>query len=283
MRITGRQLRQIIKEELRRSSQVNEEDFFSYDDIEREEGEEFDRKMAKPPDPLANIDLDGGEVPSGAMASPSARATASIPAALSRGAASGPAMKQIMIELPGYFNEITRLRVQPAVQKKLVDIYAGRNNQILQLGDSGGAVKVYQAVVIANLMMWAKQRRSLVGRSDFTVDPLKIAQKAIDTDGNVTDEELAGAITSIVIMPQSALIDGSYGPLTRAAVALLQTAMDRKQITSAFADGSSVNWDAEIDGKIGRQTAQFLAGFTKLAAITGVSVNEARRLRVNRR
>jgi len=57
--------------------------------------------------------------------------------------------------------------------------------------------------------------------------------------------------------------------------------MDRKQIISAFADGASVNWDAAIDGKIGRQTGQFLAGFTKLGAVTGVSVNETARRRMN--
>ena len=274
MRITRRQLRQIIKEELKRSSQMNEEDLFSYDEIEREEQEEFARAMAKTPDPLANVDLDGGEVPAGAMASPAARAEPSIPAALRTGSLSIPSMLAIKRELPEYSSEVSAILNNTAARKKINDVYMGKSGLVLQPGSTGPDVKFYQAVVIANLMMWVKSRRSLVARSDITLDPLEVAQKTISTGGDVTDEDLAGAITNLVTMPLSSLVDGRYGPLTRAAVALLQTIMDRKQIIASFADGSSINWDAAIDGKIGRQTAQFLAGFTKLAAVTGVELNE---------
>lgn len=241
MRIKGSELRKIIKEEIGRISMREAQE------VALEPGAEMAPAAVNPP-------------------------AAEMPAALRPKAARFPAFNLIIREIPEYYREILKLSIDPDVRKQLNDLYTGRSGEILELGDSGPVVKIYQAIVFANLTMWYKAHTSLAskeGPSGFRVDPIKVANKSIDTNGNITDEELADAIFKIIMMSPSSMIDGSYGPMTRAAVALLQTVMDRQQIiASAF--GSQVNWDAAIDGKIGRQTAQFLAGFTKLGAITGV-------------
>ena len=272
MRITGKQLRQIIKEELTRSMSVNEADMFTQADLDAEFDADIERRTSKMRrvDPLAGFDPDADT--SSVVKMPSAPEPSG---ALASGAAKIPALRVIESEMPEVLSEIKALISDPKVRKVLNDVHTGKT--ILSVGDSGPAVKVYQAVVMSNLMMWGKAHRSL-GRGDlagFAEDPVAIAEKSIKTDGNITGAELLGAVQLLTTIG-GFTPDGSYGPKTRAAVALLQTIMDRKQIIS-IAAGGSVNWDAAIDGIIGRQTAQFLAGFTKLAAITGVELKESRR------
>lgn len=260
MKITGRQLRQIISEEILRTHKGKR--------INEVRGEPL------PDDVLRKLDTAGDDLedaPDAAVAMPSQKkASSSIdydPRQIPRARFSG--LKVIRDQLPEMAKDIMQILVNPEVGKELNDIVKGE--KVLQVGSSGPAVKVYQAVVLANLRSWIKAHRGETSATGLTGK--EVAEKAIKTNGNVSDADLRAGVYEI-ITTGGFTPDGSYGPATRAAVALIQVIMDRKQILSTFG-GAPVDWDAVIDGKIGRQTATFLSGLTILAPITGVDAGEA--------
>jgi len=260
MKITGRQLRQIISEEILRShkgKRINEV-----------------RGDSLPDDVLRALDTAGDDLedaPMGAVKMPAQnQAAAGIdynPNQTAR--ARFEALKQIRQQIPDMSQEIMKLIADRKINADLNSVVKGE--KVLQMGSTGPAVKVYQAAVLANLMAWIKAHRGATSATGISGE--EVADKAINSNGNVTDEDLRAGVYDIVTMG-GFVPDGNYGPITRAAVALLQVIMDRKQILSTFG-GAPVDWDAAIDGKIGRQTATFLSGLTILAPVSGITAADA--------
>jgi peptidoglycan hydrolase-like protein with peptidoglycan-binding domain len=113
----------------------------------------------------------------------------------------------------------------------------------------------------------------------MTLDYMDIAKKAmVNNAGNLTTAEIMGAIKDLFATREASYPDGVYGPGTAAAVTIFQTIMDNRQIHGLFGSGRDIPvWDALIDGKIGRQTAQALADLDKLAMPTVSNPANARK------
>jgi peptidoglycan hydrolase-like protein with peptidoglycan-binding domain len=268
MKITGRQLRQIISEEIRRSKTINEGADYVGGRVDELRQDALDADTLRMLD-TAGEDLE--DAPDAAVAMPKgedAVTNVTLGSPKMRDLARFKSEMLVRQQAPEYYDEVKGLIATPAVLKELTKIFNG--SKVLQVGSTGPDVKVYQAVVLANLRMWIKMHR---GETSISTSAEEIANKAIRTNGDVTDEDLRAAVYDILTLSDFEP-DGKYGAKTQAAVALLQTIMDRKQII-VTAGGPEAEWRGVVDGKIGRQTAHFLSGFTILAPVSGVTSAEA--------
>lgn len=286
MRITSRQLRQIIKEELTRASRLNEADLFTQADLDREEEEEFARAMAKTADPLAGIDLDDPEAPpEAAMKMPGAPPAVSKKGITSAAAAAGVSTDSIerietrIDELTGNLDAdapgaldiggIVFNATDPMTLAKLSQVVEGR--RVLSRGARGKEVIIAQALLLGTLR---DSSDMLVGRRGADADDAKYMQASREAERlgvrGIVQKAIAGKYVSYVELTELIVgilgtggleIDGVFGDGTFNAVVAAQLCAK----FTASAAGSTV----KIDGQLGSQTMSFLLGFRVIGLSTG--------------
>jgi len=241
MRITARQLRQIIKEELQR-----EVDSSGYD-INPDLSGLPDEPMVKMPAVRPGIESTGKNYGYGNMM-----------------------FNKLAMGTP-YASDAIRLGMaakKPPLVQELNDITHGK--KVLRMGDSGDAVKIVQIMMYG---MLSDRARSVTGINDtenIGIDPVQFAKQAVRSDGaNVTLDQIEAAITNLIY---DFVPDGNFGPKTFAATVLIQLLADHRQtVMNGMGDSVTVEWRSAIDGIVGRQTIQYLMGMSDLAAPTGLS------------
>jgi len=265
MKITGKQLRQIIKEELARNA-MNEED--PIDRVTREVGAETAARGAEALKAVTNRetaaaqakmdtsaddeDLDDvlADLPDSKSSAPTTFSPSSgiIDAIRSRGTP-----EQHKIANQHY----------AAAQKTLDAVLEG--TKLIQLGDKGAATKIVQLLVLTQL-------GSFIG----------ITNKAAEY---ATMEDLADEVLKLLEAAKSRLkADGDFGPATRDAIRAAQGAMYFNSVIAKEVGVPERPIPASrlgtMDGKVGRQTLNYLINRRLGAAVTGaseMSENTARR------
>jgi len=234
MRIRGSDLRRIIKEEIRRSALREQPgDPFGLDDDSDAE-EKLTKLMRTLDDPLSAVDLDEPTASSAAM-----------PSAMSSLASSSP-MSVIIDMLRERGADKAQIREVEAMLPRIIDgldrVYNGE--LVVKMGDRGPLVKALQILIRASLSEYLDAVTPQI-RSIFLRD---FANDAIDALGN------AYAMTP----------DGVYGSDTSDAVKAVQKAMNVMYrlllLSGGGPDAKMMQNPVKIDGRIGRQTLQFLMG-----------------------
>lgn len=233
MRIKGSDLRRIIKEEVRRATlREQSDDMFGLED-ESEAEAKLSRIMRRPEDVIGAVDLSDPT------------ASASMPRTMSRPTSSSP-MSAIIDTLrqnqatDAEINEVESML--PRIIDGLDKVYNG--DLVVKMGDRGPLVKALQILVRSSISDFldfvTPQTRSIYLR-DF-------ANSAID------------ALSSAYAMTP----DGVYDSDTSDAVKAIQKAMNVVYRLHLLSGGGPVEKimqnPAKIDGRIGRQTLQFLMG-----------------------
>jgi len=288
MRITSRQLRQIIKEELTRASRLNEADLFTQADLDREEEEEFARAMAKTADPLAGIDLDDPEAPpEAAMKMPGAPPAVSKKGITSAAAAAGVSTDSIerietrIDELTGNLDAdapgaldiggIVFNATDPMTLAKLSQVVEGR--RVLSRGARGKEVIIAQALLLGTLRDASDMVVGMRGAYEDDASYMKASREASTLGARgivrkamsgqyITFIELTELLVSVLGTNIGLEIDGVFGDATFHAVVAAQ--LCAKHLSTVGTE------DAVIDGQIGRQTMSYLLGFKTI----GISTND---------
>jgi len=244
MRITARQLRQIIKEELQR-----EVDSSGYD---------------------INPDLSG--LPDEPMVKMAPK-RADVPDILARGEGEGPAALMTLTRWYSPADEsIARdLLLSPSYKmvanKILSNVSLGKS--VMKMGDRGDAVKIMQLLIKAKLVQQLNNLSSSVA-TDVALGGMgggiesnskSVAQRAL-SGAVVSNADLESATADALdrLNAGGAGPDGIYGPTTRDAVAIMQEYMQQN---------NREGYPGEVDGIIGRQTMSYIIGKAAIGAITG--------------
>jgi peptidoglycan hydrolase-like protein with peptidoglycan-binding domain len=265
MKITGKQLRQIIKEELARNL-MNEED--PIDKVSQDVGDETTARAAAMLKTItdsesaaaqAKMDRAAPDLDIDAILAtlPDAKSSAPTPFSPSSGIIDAIRERGTPEQL-----NITNQNYA-AAQKTLDAVLEG--SKIIQLGDKGAATKIVQLLVLTQLS-------SFIG----------IANRAAEY---ATMKGFAGEVLKQLEAAKSRLkADGDFGPATKDAIRAAQGAMYFNSVIAKKVGAPERPIPASrlgtMDGKVGRQTLNYLINRRLGAAVTDaseMSENTARR------
>lgn len=257
MKITGKQLRQIIKEELARNA-MNEED--SINKVRREVGAETAARGEEALKAVTDRETAAAQVKMDTSADdedlddvladlPDSKSSAPTPRSPSAGAIDairvmGGSPAQIEIVNQNY----------AAAQKTLDAVLEG--TKLIQLGDKGAATKIVQLLVLTQLS-------SFIG----------IANSAAEY---ATMKGFAGEVLKQLEAAKSRLkADGDFGPATKDAIRAAQGAMYFNSVIAKKVGAPERPIPASrlgtMDGRVGRQTLNYLINRSLGAAVTDAS------------
>ena len=296
MKITARQLRQIIKEELIRSRRLNEADLFTQADLDAEFDADIERRTRRPADPFADIDLSdprddaarAAELGDTAMKMPTSSAGPNqISQALDSIARSAGVSKDTIMDIqsrveslegnldadaPGAFDIggiVFRAYADNRAMAKLSAVAEGK--RIMKRGDRGNDVVVAQALLLGTLR---DASEFIIGKRGIYSDSAAYMQATAAAESlgarAIVQKALAGKYVTFVELTELLIdvlgktgitIDGVFGEGTFNAVVAAQ--LCSKYMTDAA--GATI----VIDGTIGRETKSFLMGYKELGTATG--------------
>ena len=268
MKITGRQLRQIIKEELARNA-MNEED--PLDKVRSEVGADLDARgaeMLKAYDDRetaaalaktsSSVPFDMDSIDDLLTGLPDSKSSAPTPRSPSDGVIAA------IREMGGTSEQINIVNQNYAAAQQTLDAVL-EGSKLIQLGSKGAAVKIIQLLVLTQLDSFistakrAAEYAKMKGFADEVLKQLEAAKSRLKADGD-------------------------FGPATRDAIRAAQGAMYFRSVITKSVGAPEQTIPASrlgtMDGKVGRQTLNYLINRSLGAAVTDaadIKENIARR------